>query len=248
MTTYNVVSPSALVAGQPEDISVVLANFNAIAAVLNGGIDNANINASAAIALSKLAGYPSDNTKFARGDGSWAVPPIPTVGYGTSFPGSPADGDEYILVDSTSAPTYAWHFRYNSGSGSSYKWEFIGGSPVVLEVATAQSTTSTSYTDLTTSGPSFTTPRAGDWVVEIQAKESAAYGYMSYALGGTSASDVWGIVFDGDAPGGKRQVCGFAKHAALAASSAITAKYRSIGGTSATFEDRRIKILPVRLS
>lgn len=74
MTTYNIVSPGSMVAGQPEDISAVLANLTAIAAVLNGGLDNSNINAAAAIALSKLAGYPADATKFARGDGSWAVP------------------------------------------------------------------------------------------------------------------------------------------------------------------------------
>jgi len=52
-------------AGQPEDISQVLANFQAIASILNGGIDstnitdgsivNADISASAAIAQSKLA-------------------------------------------------------------------------------------------------------------------------------------------------------------------------------------------------
>jgi hypothetical protein len=55
MTTYNVVSPSAMVAGQPEDVSVVLANFNAIAAILNGNLDNGNLNAAAAIVASKIA-------------------------------------------------------------------------------------------------------------------------------------------------------------------------------------------------
>jgi len=62
LTTYNVVAPGSMVSGQPEDISVVLANFNAIAAVLNGNIDNANIKADAAIATSKLAGYPDFET------------------------------------------------------------------------------------------------------------------------------------------------------------------------------------------
>ena len=38
-------------------------------------ITNAEVDAAAAIALSKLAGYPADATKFARGDGTWAVPP-----------------------------------------------------------------------------------------------------------------------------------------------------------------------------
>lgn len=40
-------------------------------------IVNADIDAAAAIAFSKLAGYPADATKFARGDGTWAVPPAP---------------------------------------------------------------------------------------------------------------------------------------------------------------------------
>jgi hypothetical protein len=94
MGAYNVVSAAAMVAGQPEDVSVVLANFNAIATVLNGGIDNSNINAAAAIAYAKLAlggnivnadinvaaaiaaskfaGYPADIASILRGDGTWA--------------------------------------------------------------------------------------------------------------------------------------------------------------------------------
>jgi hypothetical protein len=60
MTSYNVVNPSLLVDGEAEDISQVLANFNAIAAVLNGSLDNANIANAAAIAASKLAAGSSD--------------------------------------------------------------------------------------------------------------------------------------------------------------------------------------------
>jgi hypothetical protein len=73
MTAYNIVGAASMVAGQPEDISQVLANFQAIQAVLNGNLDNANINAGAAIAIAKLAGYPADASKVLKGDGSWAV-------------------------------------------------------------------------------------------------------------------------------------------------------------------------------
>jgi|SRR5215471_13118596 len=65
MGAYNIVNATSMQAGQPEDVSQVLANFQAIAAVLNGGIDssnitdgsivNADISASAAIAQAKLA-------------------------------------------------------------------------------------------------------------------------------------------------------------------------------------------------
>ena len=51
--------------------------------------------------------------------------------YNTSLPTSPVDGQEAILVDSVTNPTYIWHFRYNAGSTSAYKWEFIGGAPAV---------------------------------------------------------------------------------------------------------------------
>jgi microcystin-dependent protein len=74
MGVYNIVTPGALAAGQPEDISVVLANFNAIASILNGGIDNFNLSPAAAIVASKLSGFPSDGTKYLAGDGTW--PPM----------------------------------------------------------------------------------------------------------------------------------------------------------------------------
>src|SRR5438105_2722763 len=55
MGAYNVINRTSMQAGQPEDISVPLANFDAIAAILNGGIDNSNIAAGANITSSKIA-------------------------------------------------------------------------------------------------------------------------------------------------------------------------------------------------
>jgi len=52
---YNVVNAPSMQSGQPEDVSQVLANFQAIAAILNGQLDNSNIATAAAIAYSKLA-------------------------------------------------------------------------------------------------------------------------------------------------------------------------------------------------
>jgi len=74
MGLYNIVGASSLVAGQPEDVGQVLANYQAIQAVLNGGIDDINIRASAAISASKLNAYPNDQTKYLAGDGIWRVP------------------------------------------------------------------------------------------------------------------------------------------------------------------------------
>jgi hypothetical protein len=71
MSLYNIVNPASLVPGQPEDVSQVLANFQAIQAVLNGGIDDVNVRSTAAIQASKFAGYPNNQALALRGDGSW---------------------------------------------------------------------------------------------------------------------------------------------------------------------------------
>lgn len=97
----------------------------------------------------------------------WGAQPVGKPSYGTTLPGSPIDGQEAILVDSVTNPSYQWRFRYNAGSSSAYKWEFIGGTPAVSSVASAQSTTTVASTiDLTTVGPRIIVPRAGDYYVE----------------------------------------------------------------------------------
>lgn len=48
--------------------------------------------------------------------------------YATTLPASPVNGQEAVLVNSTTAPLYQWRFRYNTANSSAYKWEFIGGS------------------------------------------------------------------------------------------------------------------------
>jgi hypothetical protein len=50
--------------------------------------------------------------------------------YGTTLPASPFDGQQAILVDSLTAPTWSWHLRYTAGVTAAQKWLFIGGSPL----------------------------------------------------------------------------------------------------------------------
>jgi hypothetical protein len=78
----------------------------------------------------------------------WAVI-NPTAGAGspsTSLPGSPVDGQQSILTDSTSAPTYNWLLQYSTAAS---KWLAIGAA------APLEGTTS------------ITIPRAGTYMVEI---------------------------------------------------------------------------------
>src|SRR5262245_25622217 len=99
---------------------------------------------------------------------AYATPPTPVTAYGTTLPASPADGQEAILVDSLTNPSYQWRFRFNASSTSPYKWEFIGGAPRVVKVTSSDNVTSASYVDIP-NGPSFTLPRSGDYDVFISA-------------------------------------------------------------------------------
>jgi microcystin-dependent protein len=90
-------------------------------------------------------------------------------GRGTSFPASPVDGQQFILVDSITNPTYSWTFRYNAASSSAYKWEFIGGSPLAVGNAPPPATfttSSTTYVDVN-GAPTVTLPRAGDYEITM---------------------------------------------------------------------------------
>ena len=92
----------------------------------------------------------------------WA--PAPTISYGTSLPASPVDGQEAVLVDSATNPSYQWRFRYNAGSSSAYKWEFIGGIPFQSFVAAGMTPPSNTWTATT---PSFVVPRSGEYLFSL---------------------------------------------------------------------------------
>jgi hypothetical protein len=99
-------------------------------------------------------------------DGKVPSAQLPIVGYGTTLPASPVDGQEAILVDSVTNPSYQWRFRYNASSSSAYKWEFVGGARASLGPLPTSGFNFTSTTPISlTGGPSFTLPRAGNYEV-----------------------------------------------------------------------------------
>lgn len=194
--------------------------------------------------------YYATNTKqvFIDSGSAWVEVTKPT--YETSLPTSPYDGQTIIYpADTTNG--IMWTFRYRAASSSSYKWEFIGGSPLADEVTTQHGTTSTTYTTLTSAGPSITVPLAGDYDVTITFAGTAGASnvcYMSYDIGATGAVDADAAYLQETTGGGGDTTIRGRRKTFTSASTALVSKYKSTSsGATAVFRDRRMIVAPVRV-
>jgi hypothetical protein len=178
---------------------------------------------------------------------------IPLV-HSFQLPSSPKHGQRCTLTFMDNlGELYAWDLVWNryadelDGNG----WVVIGATPMHHEVMVEQSTTSTSYTALTTAGPSITLPRAGVWFVEIEAaarSEGNARALMSYQVGATAASDddavtvgtVNAVHAVASVRSGRKKMLGAVT---------LSARYKSTsGGVTVHFSRRRMFARPVRLA
>jgi hypothetical protein len=166
---------------------------------------------------------------------------------------TPYDGQEIILTDSLTAPTYDWRFRYNAGSGSAYKWEFIGGTQPLLATAIGayEAIPGTAVFGDCATLTRFVVPRAGDY-------EAITFGQFSANAAGVLMQ--MGIVSNTGVSGAATAVAltlaGNAYHApmthsdripGIAAGGDIRARYYTspAGGLVA---NRWIRAWPVRVS
>lgn len=229
------------------------------------GLVDADIAAAAAVAISKISGLQTaldaKQASSAKGqangyaslDANGLVPvtQLP-VGIGTTLPASPVDGQEYILVDSLTAPTYQWHFRYVPSITDAYKWVFIGGAELYAETTGTDTTTSGTVANLV-NGPTLTVPRAGHWIIEADAVVSntiadgqtflsvgdqavATSQVITNSFGQTAVASRWSTVHvEGRGSG-------------LAATTVLALKAWGTGGGTMSYQLRRITIKPVRVS
>lgn len=167
------------------------------------------------------------------------------MSYGTTLPASPANGQEAILVDSTTNPAYQWRLRYNGNNSTAYKWEFIGGTPLTGYSAAQQGVSADTWTSF---APTLTTPRAGIYDIELRGMArppgvaqlyascytgSSTFGNIAY----TMVSTAYGFVMLTSISAG--QVLSAAQVISWGANSNVAAT---------TFEQRYLIMTPVRVS
>lgn len=90
----------------------------------------------------------------------------------TALPGSPSDG-QTILFQSAAMATngQVWQLRYRAGGGT-YKWEFVGGTPLTYNDTTVQTGLAASSGVATSLSPActITLPLTGDYLLNYGAR------------------------------------------------------------------------------
>ena len=112
-----------------------------------------------------------ESIEFAYVDTFWqdvarsVTPPTTVVQPSTTLPGSPADGQRALLVDSLTAPTFCWELQYESGVTDANKWLFVGGAS--FESSGGLQSQGGGNLDETIAGnPTITVPRTGVYLLE----------------------------------------------------------------------------------
>jgi hypothetical protein len=206
-----------------------------------------------------------DGVVFVCVGGPTTAPPDPTlwpnagtapstaVTYGTSLPASPANGQEHILVDNLTAPTYQWRFRFNANATGLYKWEFVGGPPAIDSTDVLFQTTSATFVDASPVGPQIAVARAGVYNVRLNVAVGNTSGAGSRstigcAAGATPADDATAIFTD---TGNQLNISGIHQRTMLAPGSFVM-KYHGGGGGAGVGNlyrpSARLEVQPVRVA
>jgi len=171
-------------------------------------------------------------------------------GIGTTLPASPVNGQEFVLVDSLTAPTYAWRLCYLAGISDANKWVYIGGSPLRAELLNSESTASTTPADPTTPGPSVTVPRAGLYDLAFGAAlyngTNDVWSYTAPKLGAAATSSNDGAFMRARA--GDWISVARAMRRALAAADVVKLQYWVSAASTCQLEKRWLEARPVRVA
>lgn len=167
--------------------------------------------------------------------------------YGTTLPASPVDGQEAILVDSITNPTYQWRFRYNAGSSSAYKWEFVGGAPQLKSSVTIDSVTGGGAW-IDDARVTYTGLRAGEYLATYEVYWNAipATGQNSIGCSGTAGN----VAPSSDTVRSFQGTLTLMSVTASARLTITTTLYAKLfaAGTGGQIAFRSFSVLPVRVS
>jgi len=170
--------------------------------------------------------------------------------YSTTLPASPVDGQIHnLIVDATNG--IVWTFRYNAGSASAYKWEFLGGHPLRAEIATSEPINGTgAWTNCATAGPDIVVPRPGDYLADVRAGLSAttstAVGQIGVANASVGLTPVGTVTMESPVSGGYSSLAVNPSLPALAQGQTLRMVYNA--AALHNYQLRTLTLIPRRVS
>lgn len=165
------------------------------------------------------------------------------------FPSNALDGataNYKVLATASGAILNArWLAQFDAADGF---WSVIGA-PLIAEVDTFETTTSATYANLTTTGPSITPPFSGSYLVTFGAEAfdgtANAAAWMSVDIG-AGASDADGAVIQQSTAVTAVASIARSRVKTLTAGTPVVCKYRVSAGTG-SFLNRFLNIQPLRV-
>ncbi len=159
------------------------------------------------------------------------------------------DGGTDLSSGPDTTATKGYFFDYSAGAAQ-FERLFLGA-PIGAAVSTAETTTSTSYTDLATAGPAVTVTTGTQALViitsVIHVNTAGSIGFMGYAVSGATtiaASDTDSLFYESpNASGDRVRASVVILETVTAGSNTFTAKYR-VNANTGTFQLRTIAVIP----
>lgn len=161
----------------PEDVR--LATFNSMVRITSAGLVYAHVGSNTDFYLDNAQFDTESVVAYASG----IIGPARVL----ALPVSPVDGQEcYFVADATNG--VLWHLRYNAGSASAYKWEFVGGSSLIAENRASQTASAGAW--VMGANPSIALPLAGTYECSYATSLNTTAGgagqaYVGLYFGGT---------------------------------------------------------------
>jgi hypothetical protein len=200
---------------------------------------------NALVATPLLSSEYGNVLQLLAGDGMY-VPGLTALG-GAAFPSSPPAG---TLVSFGPTPGVDWTFRYDPGSSTTFKWEFIGGGwwySVNEGTANFSPAGSNAWRDSPTPGPDVIPPLDGVYQVHFGARVNPAVSgnqaQIGISVGGADPTD------NNVAANGQGNSISVSRltQVTVTASQRLRCQYRDAApsGTNA-FDNRFLAVIPVR--
>jgi hypothetical protein len=205
--------------------------------------------------------YTDDATGFTYRDNGTAWVPLNAAAPGISgaFPSTPYDGQEVaVVIDATAG--VCWRFKYRAASASAYKWEFVGGPPLLACDSPITNYPLSQVATPAVCSPNVTIPRDGDYLLtssgQIAGNAGAGnvvatpYFLVTPAAAGPNLTDLVqnivsapGASIGSDAPYSSNWRLG-----GLVAGATVHAEVRWIAGTGAANAGSvMVQVLPIRV-